>query len=171
MMHYFNRMTFILALATAFPATTTHAASDTATLTLSATVTAVCTLEAPAAVSLSDIPITAFSGQSTGQYLYDYAQSFTITTSCSGSDDYTLTFTAATVANTCVGANNTAYSAVRFCIKTPEDTALNFSSGTATYSGSEASDSLTFTVYPQVGNNSASVGQFSASVILTISPA
>ncbi len=142
-------------------------ADDESGINFTANIVAVCTLEAPSLVAFDDIPITAFSGQSVGQYLYDYSQSFSISTDCTGTSGYTLTFTPSSVANTCVGTDNTA---MRVCIKMPDETALNFASGTATYTGTSSSQTLEMTAYPQVGATSVTTGEVTASVTVMIEP-
>lgn len=166
MKHYFHRLIFVLALTTTFQVTTTQAASDTATITLTATVTAVCTLEAPATVSLGEIPITAFSGKSSGDNLTDYVTTFTLTPTCSGADDYKLTFTASSVGGSCVGSDT---GTMRFCLKAGSDDLLFTSGAKSTWSGSDSS--VTMTVTPQVGPYTVSVGDITGTVIVTIEPA
>lgn len=146
----------------------TSVKAEEGTVNFTAKIIAVCALEVPSLVEFGEIPVTAFNGKTVGTNLSDYTEDLVVKTNCSGTSEYTLTFTPSSIAGTCVGTNNTA---MRVCIKMPDNTALDFTSGKATYTGTSSSETLNMTAYPQVGATTVSTGDVTASVTVMIEPA
>ncbi|SQI32194.1 Uncharacterised protein [Providencia alcalifaciens] len=63
------------------------AESANAIVQIKTTVLAGCTLDAPETVSLDNIPSSAFNGKHVGDNLTDYAKTFNLTATCSGTDN------------------------------------------------------------------------------------
>lgn len=151
---------FILAL-TVLPAS----ANTIAQTTISSTVAAVCSMSVPPAVDMGEIPFTALSGKTTGDNLEDFARTFRITSSCSGTANYQLTFSPASRGGACIGSDT---GTLRFCLRVG-DVSLDFT-GTNNPVYRATNTNMTVTLVPQMGAYTPKAEVVSGSLTITISP-
>lgn len=142
----------------------TAQAANTAQIEIKATVVAVCSVDAPAVLDMGTIPLSAFAGKEPREEVDEYAKTFKIDTTCSGTSRYSLAFSP---------SNNTYHllysdkGLMGFAFYDPDDKRMDFSTPVSlTRSGNE--ESLTIKVVP--AKTSESVGADTASVTITISP-
>lgn len=154
-------------LALAGLSSTVSAADNSATIRITATVKAVCSLSAPPSVDLGDIPITAFDGLSAGGELTGYDKTFTIATSCSGTDKYVLTFTPTASSDGCMTADG---GGMGFCLYDPSAKKIALTSTGANLEGSTASASQDIKVVPARSSKAPTAGDHAASMTVTIAP-
>lgn len=140
-------------------------AADNAQIQIKATVTAVCTLSAPPLVDLGAIPITAFDGKSAGEELTDYGNTFTLTTTCSGTDKYKLTFTPSAVNNNCLTASS---GNLGFCFYGPDGTRIDLA-GDRSLTDSTSTAGTEIRVFP-MRQGTPTAGEHTASMTVTIEP-
>ncbi|RRZ91582.1 spore coat protein U domain-containing protein [Erwinia sp. 198] len=138
-------------------------ASSTATIDLTATVTAACSLSAPSSLDLGEIPVTAFEGATAGQEISGYDRTFAITTTCSGTNRFTITFTPGSVNYNCLTASS---GNMGFCLYEGNGNKIMLAGNrTVTAEG----DEVNIKVVPlRIGT--PTVGNHSASVMIMISP-
>ena len=67
-------------------------ATNTAQIEINAVVTAACSIDAPAMLDMGTIPMAALVNKEITEELDDYAKTFTINTTCSGTSRYSLAF-------------------------------------------------------------------------------
>lgn len=146
---------------------TVRAAEDSATIQITATVTAVCSLSAPPLVDLGDIPITAFDGLSAGGELTGYDKAFTITTSCSGTDKYALTFTPTASSDGCLAASS---EGMGFCLYDSSAKKIVLTATGAVLEGSTGTADEQIKVVPVRANKAPTAGKHTATMEVTIAP-
>lgn len=146
---------------------TARAADNSATIQIKATVTAVCSLSAPPSVDLGDIPVTAFDGLSAGGELTGYDKTFTITTSCLGTDKYELTFMPTASSNGCL---TTSSEGMGFCLYDSSAKKIGLTATGAILEGSTGSAGDEIKVVSARGSKAPSVGEHSATMEVTIAP-
>ncbi|CAG9412737.1 MULTISPECIES: hypothetical protein [Providencia] len=145
------------------------AESANAIVQIKTTVLAGCTLDAPETVSLDNIPSSAFNGKRVGDNLTDYAKTFNLTATCSGTDKYKYTFQVTESDASCIKTNA---DFMRYCLKS-NDKDINLSSTTATLNWDITKDGniTPITVIPQVASTTSTpVGEVNGQITITIEP-
>jgi len=140
-------------------------AASSTTINFSATVTAVCSISAPGNVDLGEIPYSALSALAVRDELPAYSKTFTISTSCTGTNSYNLTFNGAVVNYGCLSGGN-----VAFCLDVVgnEDRRINLASSTERVVKAEGS-SITIKATP-MRLSSLAAGKGTGTMTVTISP-
>ncbi|BEM36211.1 hypothetical protein SME06J_49030 (plasmid) [Serratia marcescens] len=151
----------LLGIALSLPAL----AADNAQIQIKATVTAVCTLSAPPLIDLGAIPITAFDGKNAGEELKDYGNTFTITTACSGTDKYKLTFTPSAVNNNCLTASS---DNLGFCFYGPDGTKIDLA-GNRSLQDNTGTAGTEISVFP-MRRGTPTAGEHTGTMTVTIEP-
>lgn len=137
--------------------------SDTGQIQITATVTAECTLSAPALVEVDNVPYTALAGLAGGEELTGYDKTFTITTTCSGTNKYSLLFIGQEVGYGCLVGGN-----IGFCLYQPNGEKINLASSTSRNVSAEGSTFDVRVVPARIGNPAPGVG--TGTLTVTISP-
>lgn len=140
-------------------------AVDNAQIQIQATVTAVCTLSAPPLVDLGVLPITVFDDKNSGEELKNYGHTFTITTTCSGTDKYKLTFTPSAINNNCLTASS---GNLGFCFYGPEGIKIDLA-GNRSLTGSTGTAGTEINVFPMRWGT-PTAGEHTATMTVTIEP-
>lgn len=129
---------------------------------------ATCSLTAPSSVELDEIPISALEKKGDRKGLDDYAKTFKITTSCSGTEKYELEFEADNV--TTDGCLEASSRAMAFCLYR-KDKLINLSDDASRkLEGNTSTEGEMMKVLPARGGGKPVAGEHSGSATVTIKP-
>lgn len=142
-------------------------AASSGVVNITATVIATCSLSVPPTLDIGDILASDLSSVGSGKELNGYAKNLPITTSCTGVNNYKLTFSSsAEVGYGCLLAANS----LGFCLYKPDGSKLSMASSNKSVQGSATNNQINLAIVPISRGGNPKPGSLSVSLNVAIEP-